>query len=60
MELGKEGLLKEDHGMLEVNLGNLEGSSGEKEEYWLLAIKAAWAAAMLTGQRKQSSQQMAG
>jgi hypothetical protein len=60
MELDKEGLLEEDHWMLEVNLGNLEGSSGEKEEYWLLAIKAARAAATLTGRREQLSQQMAG
>jgi hypothetical protein len=60
MELGKEGLLEEDHWMLEVNLGILEGFSGEKEEYWLLAIKAARTAATLTGQREQSSQQTAG
>ncbi len=60
MELGEEGLLEEDHWMLEVNHGNLEASLGEQEEYWLLAIKAMRAAAMLTGQRDQSSQQMAG
>jgi hypothetical protein len=48
------------HWMLEVNLGNLEASLGEREEYWLLAIKAARAAATLTGQWDQSSQQTAG
>jgi hypothetical protein len=47
MELGEEGLLEEDHWMLEVNLGNLETSLGEQEEYWLLAIKAVRAAATL-------------
>jgi hypothetical protein len=60
MELGEEGLLEEDHWMLEVNLGNLEVSLGEQEEYWLLAIKAVRAAAMLTGRQDQSSQQAAG
>jgi hypothetical protein len=38
MELGPTGLLAEDQWMLEVNLGDMESSSGEKEEYWLLAI----------------------
>jgi hypothetical protein len=41
MEWGKEGLLEEDHWMMEVNLGNMETTSGEQEEYWLLAIRAA-------------------
>jgi hypothetical protein len=41
MELGEAGLLEEDQWMMEVNLGNLENTSGEHEEYWLLAIKAA-------------------
>ncbi len=49
MELGEAGLLEEDQWMMEVNLGNLEITSGENEEYWLLAIKAAWVAATLTG-----------
>jgi hypothetical protein len=41
IELGEAGLLEEDNWMLEVNLGDMENSSGEQEEYWLLAIKAA-------------------
>jgi hypothetical protein len=41
MEQGKAGLLEEDHWMIEVNLGDMETTSGEQEEYWLLAIKAA-------------------
>jgi hypothetical protein len=28
--------------MMEANLRDLENTTGEKEEYWLLAIKAAW------------------
>jgi hypothetical protein len=49
MELGEAGLLEEDQFMMEVNLGNLENTSGENREYWLLAIKAAWMAATLAG-----------
>jgi hypothetical protein len=45
MELGKAGLLEEDHWMVEVNLGDMETTSGEREEYWLLAIQAAREAA---------------
>ncbi len=38
MEMGTTGLLTEDQWMMEVNLGDMENSSGEQEEYWLLAI----------------------
>ena len=53
MELGPEGLLDEDQWMMEVNLGDPETSSGEQEEYWLLAIRAAREAATLTRQLTQ-------
>ena len=53
MELGEAGLLEEDNWMLEVNLGDLESTSGEQEQYWLVAIKAAWEAATLTRQNEQ-------
>jgi hypothetical protein len=53
MELGDAGLLEEDNWMLEVNLGDLESTSGEQEQYWLVAIKAAQMAAMLTRQNEQ-------
>ncbi len=56
MELGPTGLLAEDQWMLEVNLGDMESSLGEKEEYWLLAIRAAREAAALTSQRTQRPQ----
>ncbi len=53
MEMGTAGLLEEDHWMVEVNLGDMETSSGEREEYWLLAIQAAQEAALLTRQQTQ-------
>ena len=40
-ELGTDGLLAEDHYLMEVNLEDLEISSGVRQEYWLLAIRAA-------------------
>ncbi len=33
MKMGTTGLLQEDQWMMEVNLGNMENSSGEREEY---------------------------
>lgn len=39
--LGIQDLQEEDHYLLEVNLENLEVSSGERQEYWLVAIQAA-------------------
>jgi hypothetical protein len=59
MELGEAGLLEEDNWMLEVNLGDMENSSGEQEEYWLLAIKVARVATSLTGRWGQSAQETA-
>jgi hypothetical protein len=53
MELGDAGLLEEDNWMLEVNLGDLESTLGEQEQYWLVAIKAARVAATLTWQNEQ-------
>ena len=41
MELGEEGLHQSDHYLLEVNLEDLEQSSGEEQYYWLLQIQAA-------------------
>ena len=40
-DLGAEGLAEEDRYLLEINLEDLETTSGEKQTYWLLAIKAA-------------------
>ncbi len=54
MELEEAGLLEEDNWMLEVNLGDLESTSGEQEQYWLVAIKATREAAMLTWLNEQA------
>ena len=48
-ELGTEGLLDEDCYLAECNLGDNEETSGMKETYWLLAIKAAREASRLEG-----------
>jgi hypothetical protein len=37
MEQGKIGHLEEDHWIMEVNLGDMENTSGEQEEYWLFS-----------------------
>ena len=39
--LGQGNLLEEDQYLLEVNFGDLHKSTGERHEYWLLAIQAA-------------------
>lgn len=41
IEVGGEGLADEDKWMLEINLEDLETTSGETQAYWLLAISAA-------------------
>eukprot|EP00804_Cyclotella_cryptica_P006975 CCRYP_007113-RA/>CCRYP_007113-RA protein AED:0.75 eAED:0.75 QI:0/-1/0/1/-1/0/1/0/1178 len=41
IELGGEGLAEQDKWMLEVNLSAMDTSTGEKESYWLLAIRSA-------------------
>ena len=41
IELGGEGLAEEDRWLLELNLEDLETTSGKTQEYWLLAILAA-------------------
>ena len=40
-ELGDAGLLEEDKYLAEVNLEEMETSSGERQHYWLLAIQTA-------------------
>jgi hypothetical protein len=54
-DLGDAGLLDEDKYLAEVNLGNLETTSGERQHYWLLAIKTARKAKLL--QEQQEGQQ---
>jgi hypothetical protein len=52
-ELGDAGLLEEDKYLAEVNLKGLETTSGERQHYWLLAIKTAWKVKILREQREQ-------
>ena len=56
MELGPVGLLEEDQWMMEVNLKDLETTSGEQEEYWLVAIRAAREAAILARRQEHQTQ----
>ena len=56
MVMGTKGLLDEDLWMMEVNLGDMETTSGEQEEYWLIVIQAARKAVTLTRQRAQQAQ----
>ena len=60
MERGGDGLLEEDQWMLEVNLGDLENTSGEQEAYWLLAIKTARVAATLSREHTNTAPQRGG
>ncbi len=46
-DLGDAGLLDEEQYLAEVNLGDLETTSGERQHYWLLAIKTAQKAKLL-------------
>ena len=41
IELGGEGLDEQGKYLLEINLEDLERSSGEDHYYWLLAVQAA-------------------
>ena len=49
MEKGWSDLLDEDQYLAEVNLEDLEQSSGEKHQYWLASIRAAREASRLRG-----------
>ena len=50
-DMGEGDLLPEDRYLLEINLDDMETTSGEKQEYWLLAIRAARAAYALRSRR---------
>ena len=52
-----EGLLEDDRYLAECNLGDLEETSGMKETYWLLAIKAAREASRLEGKQVSTAEQ---
>jgi hypothetical protein len=52
-ELGDAGLLEENKYLAEVNLEGLEDTSGERQHYWLLAIKTTRKAKILREQQEQ-------
>ena len=56
-ELGMEWLLEEDCYLAECSLGDLEETSGMKETYWLLAIKATREVSRLEGMRVSTPEQ---
>jgi hypothetical protein len=47
IEIGGIGLLEEDMYLLDINLGDLETSTGEDLRYWLLALRTARVAYLL-------------
>jgi hypothetical protein len=55
-DLGDKGLLPEDKYLTEVRLEDLSSTSGERQEYWLLAIQAARRAYSLRQQHGQHAQ----
>ncbi len=50
-----DGLLEEDQYLAEVNLEDLENTSGEQQEYWLVAMQAAWEAGLLRGSTQSNT-----
>ena len=44
LTLGEDGLDEDDKFLLEINLDEWNASSGEDQEYWLLALQVAWEA----------------
>mmetsp|Transcript_22570 Transcript_22570/g.32245 ORF Transcript_22570/g.32245 Transcript_22570/m.32245 type:complete len:312 (-) Transcript_22570:282-1217(-) len=54
-EMGLEGLGEEDKYLMEINLEDLETTSGEHQAYWLLSVKAAREAFWIRRQRAQAA-----
>jgi hypothetical protein len=48
-EIGAENLWEEDQYLCEINLRDLETSSGKQQHYWLLAIQTAREAYIIQG-----------
>jgi hypothetical protein len=55
LELGTEDLLDEDQYLVEINLDDMESSSGECQEYWLPKICAAREASLLGRQQTSNN-----
>ena len=57
----EEELADDDKWLLEVNLGDLEVTSGEEQEYWMLAVKVALKSRALgTGSRRRCGRNRGG
>lgn len=56
MDKGWDDLLEEDQYLAEINLEDLEVSNGERQEYWLLSIRAARAASRHTRRNRRRQQ----
>ena len=54
-ELGGEGLAEQDKWMMEVNLGDLEKTTGESQYYWLVSIQTARETFNLRQQRRHQT-----
>jgi hypothetical protein len=52
--LGGEGLAEEDEYLLEINLDDLDNSTGEDQIYWLMALKTARKAWQIQEERRQA------
>ena len=59
-EMVSEGLLEEDKFLAEVNLEDLESTNGDRQEYWLLAIKSAQKAKTIQDATKKISRKQKG
>ena len=57
LELGEAGLAEEDRFLLEINLDELDNSTGEDQTYWLLALRAARDARQLLEQQNNTTAQ---
>ena len=55
LDCGGQELAEEDKYLLEINLDDLDSTSGETQEYWLLAIRAARASVRLRNRNADSA-----
>eukprot|EP00956_Cyclotella_meneghiniana_P039287 scaffold168688_cov23-Cyclotella_meneghiniana.AAC.1 len=55
MSLGENGLAEEDRYLLELNLDDLDHSTGEDQAIWLLSLKAARKARQLRENRRNTA-----
>ena len=55
LEMGTAGLEEDDLYLMEINLEDLESTSGESQAYWLLAVQAARDAFRLRRQQSSTS-----